>query len=88
MLGGASPNRTGDLGRAVGAVKGLIVPYGGQDFFELLVGKFSSLFDVIHGSADFNVDETVGSDFGSKVAVSDDVRREIGIGNVHVLKPV
>ena len=64
------------------------VPSRGKDFFELLVGKFTSLLEASRGSLDFNVDEVVGGDFGSKVVVLDDVRREIGKGNVHVLKPV
>ena len=63
------------------------VPSNGKDFFELLVGKFTSLFETVHDLLDFNVDEILGGDFGSKVVVLDDVSREIGIGDPYVLKP-
>ena len=38
----------------------------------------------MHCPADFNVDETTSSDFGSKVVVNDDAGREIGRGFAHV----
>ena len=70
------------------SILGREVPSSGKDFFELLVGKFTSLFEAVHGPLDFNVDEPVDRHFGSKVVVLDDVRREIGIGDGHVLEPV
>ena len=70
------------------SILGREVPSSGKDFFELMVGKFSSLFEAIHGLMDFNVDKTVGSNFGSQVVVTDDVRGEIRIGDPHEFKPV
>ena len=69
-------------------ILGREVPSSGKDFFKLLVGKFPSLLEAVHGLSDFNLDETVSGNFGGKVVVLDDVRREIGIGDAHVLEPV
>ena len=70
------------------SILGREVPSSGEDFFELLVGKFASLLEATHGLSDFNVDEPASGYFGSKILVLNNVRREIGIGDAHVLKPV
>ena len=70
------------------SILGREVPPSGKDHFELLVGKFTSLLEAIHGSSDFNVDEPVGGNFGGKIVVLDDAGRKIGVGDVHVLEPV
>ena len=69
-------------------VLGWEVPSSGEDFLELLVGKFASLLEAIHGTSDFNVDEAVGCYLGSEVIVLYDVRREIGIWDAHIFEPV
>ena len=58
-------------------ILGREVPFNGKDIFKLLIGKFASLLEAVHGSLDFNVDESVDGNFGGKVVVLDDVRREI-----------
>ena len=65
-----------------------VLPSSGQDFIQLLVGKFTRLLEALHGSTNFNVDEPVGGNFGSKAVVLADVRQEIGIGDAHVFEPV
>ena len=70
------------------SILGRAVSSSGKDFFELRVGKFTSLLEAIHGPPAFNVDEPVSGHFGSEVVVLDDVRREIGIWDAHELEPV
>ena len=70
------------------SILGKEVPSSGKDFFELLVGRFTSLLEALHGLSDLNVDEPVRGHFGSKVVVLDDARQKIGIGNARVLEPV
>ena len=69
-------------------ILGREVPPSGKDLFELLIGKFSSLLEAIHDPSDFDVDEAIGGNFGGKAVVLADVRRDIGIGDMHVLEPV
>ena len=70
------------------SILGREIPSSGEDFFKLLVGKFASLLEAVHGLSDCNVNEPVSGYFGSKIVVLDGVGREIGIGDAHVLEPV
>ena len=70
------------------SILGREVPSSGQDFLELLAGKFTNLLEAVHGPSDFNIDEPIGGHFGRKVIVLSDVRKEIGIGDMYVIEPV